>query len=578
VQGKIETCGYGDPPYYFLTMAHNIDDYGHNDSGRDNISAHTDLDSKEALLDRIEELEAFYNHSPAACVTLDPEGRFVDVNLTTGILLRAVSTELIGRFLYDFVIREDRDILYLHLRGLFKGEKPQRCELRIRKNHPKVIHVVLESIYVQNRKGRDICRSVIMDITDRVRAEERFLQMAESASARLSELEAIYASAPVGMCVFDENFRYIRINERLAKINGSSVEAHIGRTPWEVVPALAPLAESVFRQVLETGRPQWNVEFSGTTPGQPGGVRFWNENWLPMKDPEGRILGVNVVAEEITEHKKMLEELHTSRDRLEQQVRERTDQFLQANKALELEVQHRKRFEEALRRSTSKILREAGQRRSLSKRLVETIEKDRRDMAAYLHDEISQMLISLKMDLELARGEFGRPDGPSNEMLERAEAKALEVMRKVRDVSRDLMPDVLDTLGLDRALRSLIENFGHDSGLKVHFHCKDTFKDIDPDKTLALYRITQEALANMAKYARATEVFVSLIMKDDSLRLSVEDDGIGFNVDEIMRAETDQGALGIRLMQERAVLAGGDLTVESRVGEGTIVSAEIPAK
>jgi len=82
----------------------------------------------------------------------------------------------------------------------------------------------------------------------------------------------------------------------------------------------------------------------------------------------------------------------------------------------------------------------------------------------------------------------------------------------------------------------------------------------------------------MAKYARATEVFVSLIMKDDSLRLNVEDDGIGFDMDEIMRSETGQGALGIRLMQERAVLAGGDLTVESRVGKGTIVSVEIPAK
>jgi len=559
-------------------MAHNIDDYGHNDSGRDSISAHTDLDSKEALMDRIEELEDFYNHSPVACVTLDPEGRFVDVNLTAGILLRAVRAELVGRSLYDYVVREDRDTLYLHLRGLFKREKPQRCELRIRKNHPEVIHVVLESIYVQDRKGRDICRSVIMDITHRIRAEEKFTQMAECASARLSELEAIYASAPVGMCVFDANFRYVRVNERLAKINGIPVEAHIGRTPWEVLPALAPLAESVFRQVLETGRPQWNVEFSGTTPGQPGKVRFWNENWLPMKDPEGRITGVNVVAEEVTEQKEMLEELRTSRERLEQQVRERTDQFLEANKALELEVQHRKQFEEALRRSTNKILREAGQRRSLSKRLVETIEKDRHDMAAYLHDEIGQMMISLKMDLELARDGLGRPDGPSKEMLDRAEAKALEVMGKVKDVSRDLRPDVLDTLGLDRALQSLIENFGHDSGLKVNFHCKDTFKDVAPDKTLALYRITQEALANMAKYARATEVFVSLIAKDDSLRLSVEDDGIGFNVDEIMRPETDQGGLGIRIMQERAVLAGGDLTVESRVGKGTIVSAEIPVE
>lgn len=138
------------------------------------------------------------------------------------------------------------------------------------------------------------------------------------------ELELIYRQAPVGLCVFDTELRYLRINDRLAAFNGLPAEAHLGRTVYEVVPALADQVESVARRVFETGEPVLNFEFCGETPSRPGVQRFWNEHWLPLKTRDGRVWGVNVVVEETTERRRMETQLERYSLHLEGQVAERT--------------------------------------------------------------------------------------------------------------------------------------------------------------------------------------------------------------------------------------------------------------
>jgi PAS domain S-box-containing protein len=134
-------------------------------------------------------------------------------------------------------------------------------------------------------------------------------------SALQAELEAIYNSAPVGLCVFDTDLRYLRINERLAGINGVPVSDHLGRTVREVLPDLADQAEVIANKIIETGLPVLNIEISGTTSSQPGVLRTWLESWLPIKETSGRVVAINVVAEEITERKQMEEALREAHDR-----------------------------------------------------------------------------------------------------------------------------------------------------------------------------------------------------------------------------------------------------------------------
>ena len=307
-----------------------------------------------------------------------------------------------------------------------------------------------------------------------------------------------------------------------------------------------------------------------------GKVKWVREKAELQFDENGNVIRAIGAAQDITNRKRMEEELRNSRDQLELRVRERTNQLQKANEALRAEVDKRKRYEEALKDSTQKILEEAGRRRFLSGKLVETLEKDRREVAMYLHDQIGQMMATFKMDLELFRKTVEGADRPPIEKLRGVDDKVVSILNHVRDISRKLRPDILDTLGLVPALRSLVEHFRDETGLRVHFYYRELSQKIDPDKSLALYRITQEALNNAAKHAQAKLVFVNLILKNHSIQLSVEDDGIGFDYPGKISNLAGLDTLGIMIMRERAVLAGGEFNIESQRGKGTHVVVDIP--
>jgi PAS domain S-box-containing protein len=135
-----------------------------------------------------------------------------------------------------------------------------------------------------------------IDITERKQAEALVQQ-------QLAQIEAIYGTAPVGLCFLDRQRRFIQINERLAEINGLSVSEHIGRTVSEILPQLAEIQEPIFEQVLQTGMPVLDVEVQGTTPAQPEVERYWLANYYPLKAADGESLGINITVQEITDRR-----------------------------------------------------------------------------------------------------------------------------------------------------------------------------------------------------------------------------------------------------------------------------------
>jgi len=225
---------------------------------------------------------------------------------------------------------------------------------------------------------------------------------------------------------------------------------------------------------------------------------------------------------------------------------------------------------------SSRDITERKRRKLLSKQLITLLEADRRSVAIELHDQIGQTLTALKMDLEMVPNKLKATDPDVKDILQSAEDKATQAMRDLRQVAHGLRPSALDDLGLTSALRVLFDDIKQRMDMEINFFRRNIPKQIEPEKKEAIYRIIQEALINVVKHANAKKVFVNLIKEEKSITLGVEDDGVGFDVSKAMKVSKGSGPLGLLIMQERAVQADGEFSVESRINGGTHLFARIP--
>ncbi len=183
----------------------------------------------------------------------------------------------------------------------------QRFESEYRIRHAAGHWVyVLDLSYFQYDSQGELLKVVGFntDITERKRADEELHQSQLLVQRQLMEIEAIYQTAPIGLTIFDRELRYVRINQRLAEMNGVDIDDHIGRTLRDIVPTVADENEPLLHSIFATGEALLNLEISGETQAQPGVERTWIENCYPLRDETGQIAGINVVVQEITDRKR----------------------------------------------------------------------------------------------------------------------------------------------------------------------------------------------------------------------------------------------------------------------------------
>jgi PAS domain S-box-containing protein len=208
---------------------------------------------------------------------------------------------------------------------------------------------------------------------------------------------------------------------------------------------------------------------------------------------------------------------------------------------------------------------------ALSLRLLEVQESERRHLARELHDEIGQQLTGLKLILDMNAFAPGKPVRTS---LVEAQELLGQLMQQVRELSLSLRPAMLDDLGLLPALIWHLERYTSQTGVQVNFkHSGIERRRLAPAVETAAYRIVQEALTNVARYAQVKEVSVRLWRETDALQLEVVDRGLGFNPHEVLAAARSNGLAG---MSERAKLIGGQFKIESTRGVGTRLTAILP--
>ncbi|MGB3713321.1 MAG: PAS domain S-box protein [Candidatus Promineifilaceae bacterium] len=208
---------------------------------------------------------------------------------------------------------------------------------------------------------------------------------------------------------------------------------------------------------------------------------------------------------------------------------------------------------------------------SLSRRLVEVQETERRYIARELHDEAGQALASLKVGLRLLERDVDRPEAILTGVTELRDMVD-GVMDNLHRLAMDLRPASLDHLGLVAASRQYVEDISDKHSLTAQFEVIGVEDRFPPDEETALYRIVQEAMINVVRHSRATRVDVLLRQRGDKLVVIVEDNGVGFDPATVRQSSR----LGLFGMRERAEMLGGELLVECASGSGTTVMVEVP--
>ena len=220
----------------------------------------------------------------------------------------------------------------------------------------------------------------------------------------------------------------------------------------------------------------------------------------------------------------------------------------------------------------SRIAQRTAQLSNLSRHLLEIGEREKAALARELHDELGSNLTAINLDIASAARQLADINPQAHARLTRA----MQVLKDTVDVKRRIIlglhPTTLDTLGLVAALQMHVEDFSRRTGLRCEPELPATLDELDQATAIALYRVVQEALTNIAKYARATTVELSLRRVADALELRVADDGVGIAADALEQPLA-HGLIGMR---ERVARLGGTLQIRPGPQGGTVVVARVP--
>jgi signal transduction histidine kinase len=262
------------------------------------------------------------------------------------------------------------------------------------------------------------------------------------------------------------------------------------------------------------------------------------------------------------ENARLYREAQALSQELEQRVVARTTELQNANLQLENQITERKRVNEELRQ--------------LSAHLQSAREEERIRIAREIHDQVGQVLTAVKMDLALLDRKLNNAPRVPVAEVKADVAGTIQLVDKtihtMREIIRELRPEILDHLGLSAAIEWQLQEFQTRTGIACQFDTTLDEVNLDLDRSTAVFRIFQETLTNIARHANATRLATALHQDAGAIVLQVQDNGKGFAPDDLANKQT----FGVLGMRERAHVFGGDVTLDSTPGQGTTVTVKIP--
>lgn len=286
---------------YCYVATHGVPVFGADGDVREWIGTTTDITARTRVEEALRESEErFFNafeHAAIGMALLAPDGRWLVVNRALCELVGYSAEELRSKTFQDITHPDDLESDLAHVRQLLAGEiRGYDMEKRYLHKRGDVVWILLSVSLVRDAESEPLYFvAQIQDITERKRAQE--------------EIEQIYRYTPAGLFLFDRDYRFIRVNQRMADINGLPVEAHLGRTIHEVIPGLADRLVEIYHTVVEGGEPVLDVEMRGRTLQYPDVDRVWLSSYFPFKSESGEVIGIMGAVLEITERTRAEEQL-----------------------------------------------------------------------------------------------------------------------------------------------------------------------------------------------------------------------------------------------------------------------------
>ena len=370
----------------------------------------------------------------------------------------------------------------------------------------------------------------------------------------------LYENAPIGIVECSLDGRYINVNEEFCRLTGHKKEELLRLDIYDLTLSADLERESDLFKELTSGRlPFYNIEQRYVR--RNGAIIWVGIIRSLVRDENGNQLYTIGVVQDISHRKAVQEILRKSEAALQQQnielerlVQEGVTDLKVANLAL---VEDQKKLE------------------VLSQRLIDAEESERRIVARELHDGVTQSLAALKMNLVVISDELlASTRQETDARLADAIGLAAEAIDMVRNVMNDLRPSGVDDSGLESSLGSLVAQLRSRHDLNVRFENNDLpIPRLASNLEMALMRIAQEALFNIAKHANTKEATLVLRQAEDAIYLAIEDNGDGIkSLHEARRS----GSHGMTIMRERAEAFGGNFDVTSVPGQGTKIEVRVP--
>jgi signal transduction histidine kinase len=307
-------------------------------------------------------------------------------------------------------------------------------------------------------------------------------------------------------------------------------------------------------------------------------IKDKNENWYsmrirPYKTTDNKIDGVVLALVEISGLRKSIDSLTESKMEAESlnkvlrlKDRARIKEFEKASTTFETQMLAAKNAEEALR--------------ILSHHLVEGQESERLKISRDLHDSVNQMLTAVKIKIHGIIKKSGGMNGSKSLAgdLENINKMLNDSINEIRRITKNLRPGMIDDLGLDIALKSLIDEFRERNKIRLTYTGNKIDGKLSKDSELTVYRVIQEALQNIEKHSEAKQVNIQLKLDKSMLSLVIKDNGKGFKPEGNFKSNIAKKKFGLISMKERVESVGGRLEIKSKIPNGTKIMIEIPVK